>query len=199
MLRGQLEKLREVDGYESYRERETKELARIVQSRIRSLQNPKNCDKAKKLICSLNKGCGFGCQIHHLTYCLIAAYASGRTLILESKGWRYNRAGWDKVFLPMSETCTAKDGESRGDWNGYNADAQVLSMPIVDFLKPRPDFLPVAIPTDVADRLEKVHGEPQIWWVGQFVSYILRPQPQTKAMIDEAKEKSGINSHPVVG
>ena len=25
-------------------------------------------------MCNLNKGCGYGCQIHHLVYCFIIAY-----------------------------------------------------------------------------------------------------------------------------
>ena len=53
-------------------------------------------------------------------------------------------------------------------------DAQVVILPIVDILKPKPDYLPIAIPADIADRLEKVHGEPHIWWVGQFMKYLVR-------------------------
>ena len=55
-LRSELQKLRGADGFESFREKETKELAEIVEQRIHSLQNPKDCDNAKKLLCSLNKG-----------------------------------------------------------------------------------------------------------------------------------------------
>ncbi len=44
----------------------------------------------------------------------MVAYATGRTLILESRGWRYNRGGWEKVFMPLSDTCTSNNGDSRG-------------------------------------------------------------------------------------
>lgn len=81
---------------------------------------------------------------------------------------------------------------------GIHSNTQVLQLPIVDFLKPRPQFLPISIPSDLAGRLEKVHGEPHIWWVGQFMKYILRPQPQVQAMLDEAKTKTGLRN-PVVG
>jgi len=155
-LRFKLESLRKSDGYESWRALETAKLSEIVQGRLKFLQNPEDCSKARKLVCVLNKGCGFGCQVHHAAYCLVTAYATGRTLILESKGWRYNRAGWDKVFLPVSETCTSAAGESRGEWSGIHSDVQVIQLPIVDFLKPRPAFLPVAIPAELAPRLEKV-------------------------------------------
>jgi len=61
--------------------------------------------KAKKIVCNLGKGCGYGCQLHHVTYCLMMAYATQRTLILQSEGWRYASKGWESVFLPLSETC----------------------------------------------------------------------------------------------
>ncbi|KAH3822153.1 hypothetical protein DPMN_123924 [Dreissena polymorpha] len=48
-------------------------------------QNPSECDKAKKIICSPGKACGYGCRLHHVTYCLIMAYATQRTLILQSE------------------------------------------------------------------------------------------------------------------
>ena len=51
-------------------------------------------------------GCGYGCQLHHAVYCLVVAFASRRTLVLESAGWRYQPdGGWDSVFQPISRTC----------------------------------------------------------------------------------------------
>lgn len=47
--------LREVDGYEKWRETEAYSLSDLVQRRIRHLQNPQDCSKAKKLVCNLNK------------------------------------------------------------------------------------------------------------------------------------------------
>lgn len=64
------------------------------------------------------KGCGFGCQIHHAAYCLIVAYASERTLIMASKGWRYHKNGWEDIFLPLSDTCRSPVGSSRVGWPG---------------------------------------------------------------------------------
>jgi hypothetical protein len=81
---------------------------------------------------------------------------------------------------------------------GIHSETQVVQLPIVDFLKPRPPFLPVSIPSELAERLEKLHGEPHVWWVGQFMKYILRPQPHVQQMLDEAKAQAGIQS-PVVG
>ena len=79
-------------------------------------QNPADCSRAKKIVCNLNKGCGYGCQVHHVAYCMIVAYGTQRTLILQSKGWRYAPEGWEKFFLPLSETCVDRRGESTTRW-----------------------------------------------------------------------------------
>lgn len=82
------------------------ELAKIMERRLHHLQNPPDCNSAKKLVCRVSKSCGFGCQIHHVSYCFILAYATKRTLILDSTNWRYSPNGWDAVFKPVSSTCT---------------------------------------------------------------------------------------------
>ena len=82
------------------------ELGSLIRKRIDYLQNPTDCKSAKKLVCRVAKSCGFGCQIHHVAFCFIMAYATERTLILDSSNWRYSPRGWDAVFLPVSSTCT---------------------------------------------------------------------------------------------
>lgn len=82
------------------------------------LQNPPDCSKARKLVCNINKGCGYGCQLHHVVYCFMIAYGTQRTLILESHNWRYAPAGWETVFLPVSNTCTDRSGATTGHWSG---------------------------------------------------------------------------------
>ena len=62
VISSDLSRLAETDGHTSWRKKEAKDLSDLVQARIRALQNPEDCDSAKKLLCSLNKGCGFGCQ-----------------------------------------------------------------------------------------------------------------------------------------
>ncbi len=78
------------------------EMQSLMQKRLDRLQNPKDCDTARKLVCQVGKTCGFGCQMHHVSYCFILAFASERTLVLDSKGWSYSPKGWDSVFLPVS-------------------------------------------------------------------------------------------------
>lgn len=77
-------------------------------------------------------------------------------------------------------------------------DVQVVELPIVDSLHPRPPYLPLAIPEDLADRLIRVHGDPAVWWVSQFVKYLIRPQPWLEKEIEEATRKLGFK-HPVIG
>jgi len=188
--------LSEVDGHNDWRLQEAKDLEDLVQNRLKSLQNPKNCGSAKKLLCNLNKGCGYGCQLHHAVYCFIVAYGTERTLILKSKGWRYNRNGYEEIFQPLSDTCHEATGH-KSHWPG-DKNAPVVEIPIIDSINPRPKFLPPAIPKDLADRIMRIHGDPIVWWVSQFLKYLLRPQPDTANMLIEAEKLHGL-SHPIVG
>ena len=84
----------------------------LLHKRLEYLQNPKDCRWSRQLVCNVAKGCGFGCQMHHVAYCFIMAYATERTLILESSNWRYCRTrGWGCVFKPISRNCTRKFGK----------------------------------------------------------------------------------------
>lgn len=192
-----MEKLAEADGYSTWREKEANDLDTLVQSRFQYLQNPPDCKKARKLVCSLNKGCGYGCQLHHAVYCFMVAYGTQRTLILKSKGWRYHKGGWEEIFKPLSETCTDPDGETTSSWPG-NVNTQVITLPIIDSISPRPPFLPLAIPEDLAPRLIRLHGDPIVWWVGQFLKYLLRSQDKTSTLLQNAISTLGFK-RPIVG
>lgn len=126
------------------------------------------------------------------------AYATERTLILKSKGWRYHKNGWEEVFKPLSETCTTSEGASHANWGNGHYNTQVVDLPIIDSLNPRPPQLPLAIPEDLAPRLKRLHGDPITWWVGQFLKYLLRYQPETQQIIDAGTEKLGFQT-PIVG
>ena len=192
-----LEKLTELDGHADWRLSESRDLSALVQARLKFLQNPADCDTARKLVCNLNKGCGYGCQIHHAIYCFLVAYGTERTLILKSAGWRYNKKGFEEVFLPMSETCLDPSGGSRATWPGSEG-TQVVELPIVDSVSPRPPYLPPAVPADLVDRIARLHGDPIVWWVSQFLLYMLRPQPHLTEMLDNTVENFKLE-HPIVG
>ncbi|XP_046372255.1 alpha-(1,6)-fucosyltransferase-like [Haliotis rufescens] len=199
-LRNDFDGLRNVDGMKEWRDRESMELGDIVQRRLHYLQNPKDCGSAKKIVCNLHKGCGYGCQLHHVVYCLIVAYATERTLVLESKSWRYAPKGWETVFQPLSNTCNTRSGEQAHHWGPATQiqNAKIVELPIVDSMHPRPDFMPLAIPQDLAPRLLRLHGDPPVWWIGQFVKYLTRPQPHLKEDMERTKKALNFKS-PIVG
>ncbi|XP_033097158.1 alpha-(1,6)-fucosyltransferase-like isoform X2 [Anneissia japonica] len=177
-----------------------KALSDKVQRRFYYLQNPVDCDSAKKLVCNLNKGCGYGCQVHHVAYCLILAYGTQRTLVLESRGWRYSSEGWERWFMPLSNTCHDRKGGTTGRWGRAESmeSIQVVDLPIVDGLHPKPDFLPLAVPADLAKDLVHLHGHPIVWWIGQVLKYILRPSKLLQQHIEEMEGKHNFE-HPIVG
>ncbi|XP_053388039.1 alpha-(1,6)-fucosyltransferase-like [Mercenaria mercenaria] len=161
-------------------------------------KNPRDCTKAKKLVCKMDKVCGFGCQLNHVTYCLIMAYGTQRTLILDSKEWHYApEEGWESVFLPVSTNCTSTMGQRALHWNG-KTDYSVIKLPFIDRLSPRPDFLPFALPLDISDRIERFHGEPAAWWIGQFVKYLTRPNAKLNKYFQERMRMLGF-AKPIVG
>ncbi|XP_052272764.1 alpha-(1,6)-fucosyltransferase-like isoform X3 [Dreissena polymorpha] len=162
-----------VDGAGEWRKLENLQLTDLVQRRLEFLQNPSDCDKAKQILCKLVvTECGYGCQLHHVTFCLIMAYATQRTLILKSEGWRYAPKGWESVFLPISKTCRFKSDMAASQWG--------------------------PIPEDIADHLTCIHGDPAAWWVGQFVTYVTRPNAMMQKFLNEGKEKLGF-TNPIVG
>ena len=195
-LTNNMNKLEVLSGREKFMEKEHQELSNLVQKRLHRLQNPEDCSSAKKVICQLNKGCGYGCQTHHLMYCFIVAYGLQRTLIIDSAGWRYSAKGWTGIFKPASETCTTHDG-NLVSWTGPSDNKNIL-LPIVDSLYPRPKYMPMAVPEDLVERLQKIHGHPFVWWIGQFAKYLFRYNDAVAKEIAEKKDKLGFQ-RPIVG
>ena len=70
-----------------------------------------------------------------------------------------------------------------------NQDAKVIRIPIVDSLRGKPDFMPMAIPKDLSKQLKAFHTQPFVWWVGHFLRYVLRPRPSTCSKIKGEIEK----------
>lgn len=195
-LSNNMDRMNSLNGRRDWIENEHEELSKLVQKRLHHLQNPKDCNSAKKLVCQLNKGCGYGCQAHHLMYCFIVAYGSQRTLIIDSGGWRYSSKGWTGIFRPASDTCTSYNG-NLASWSGSNNDQTVL-LPIVDSLYPRPPHMPLAVPEDLVEKIQKFHGHPFVWWIGQFTKYLFRYNAEVEKEIAEKKKKLGFQT-PIVG
>ena len=65
-------------------------------------------------------------------------------------------------------------------------------------MKSKPDFLPPAIPKDLAYRIIRLHGDPVVWWISQFLKYILRPRKKTIRYLRNI-EKQRNDQLPMVG
>lgn len=66
---------------------------------------------------------------------------------------------------------------------------QTVYLPIVEEVYPKPRLLPPVLPGDFAPRLNVLHGDPMVWWIGQFLKFILRPHPTiSKQLVDYAKK-----------
>ena len=194
-----LAEMRAHDGHDTWREEEAKALSDLVQARLHAVQNPEDCKNAKKLVCNLNKGCGYGCQIHHAIYCFIVSYGTERMLVLKSKGWRYNKNGFEDFFLPVSDKCPVPSKlENKKTWGPNIQDTINVELGIVDSVNPRPAFLPPAIPSDLSDRIQRLHGDPIVWWVSQFLKYLLRPQAELTKMLQDSETRIKFE-HPIVG
>lgn len=90
-----------------------------------------------------------------MIYCLNTALATNRTLILETKLWRYAPKiqlaklnlgisnGWNLVFEKLSENCASSEGSDRNPFKRMEDDDQVIDMPIIDTImdKPKVSFL----------------------------------------------------------
>lgn len=61
-----------------------------------------------------------------------------------------------------------------------------------------PPYIPVVLPEDLAGRINVLHGDPAVWWIGQFLKYIFRPQPST-AIAFKKFNKHVDFQQPIVG
>lgn len=191
-----------------WRRNELEKLSNYVQERITKLQNPENCQSARKLVCNLNKGCGFGCQMHHLVYCMIVSMATSRTLVVNSKSWRYvgnrrmsnQKSLWELAFKPLSNSCLDDSGNPRGNWaSGPNRDHnKVLDLPIIDSIRPRPNYLPLTIPEEISSKLITLHGAPIVWFIGQILKFLMKPSTEVEKYLNQKRKQFSFNS-PIVG
>jgi len=65
-------------------------------------------------------------------------------------------------------------------------------------ISPRTDFMPMAVPEDLAERLIRLHGNPFVWFTGQLMKYLLRPQDWLKEFFDKRSQNIKFET-PIVG
>ena len=143
--------------------------------------------------------CGFGCQTAFISFGFIVAYATKRTMILKwQNAWNYHKDGREDIFLPLSETCTEANESDRSPWPGTN-ETQIIELEFVQGLAlPVPAPFQLGIPVDLWERIARLYGNPSLWWISQFIKYLLRYQPETQKMMDRVKKSLNFGS-PIVG
>ncbi|XP_064462436.1 alpha-(1,6)-fucosyltransferase-like isoform X3 [Ornithodoros turicata] len=177
-----------LDGAQQMVDTSLKALQALVQRTIHALQHPVDCEKAPKLLCTLDNPWGFAAGMHDVLWCFVAALRMGRTVILESSKWHHAPGSdWSKTFVPLASiTCTnvSLAGAVKG-YPGYDSSPKERNK-ILD------------LPLTVADTLVANHGTPYAWWYGQIMAYILRLQDSTRRKIDMFKRAHDFE-HPIVG
>eukprot|EP00775_Hariotina_reticulata_P005938 gene5938-6177_t len=146
-----------------------KEATEAVFNAINRLQFPANCSTARIMTCDLNKGCGFGCQLHHVTHCLTMAIALNRTLVLKVQPWSYAKDpqhGWNFMFEPVTNCSAVPAGAPVITNTEFHEDRQVVAAQIID--SGTTPFDPPSIPQDVLDVVGLFHSRPEIWRLADF-------------------------------
>lgn len=83
-------------------------------------------------------------------------------------------------------------------WSQRSQESQVVRLSTIDNIGYRPPQLPMAVPRDLADSLLSFHGHPFVWFVGQILKYLMRPNKELESYIDERRKALGFR-HPIVG
>lgn len=107
---------------------------------------------------------------------------------------------WTRWFLPLS-SCTVASGEPMQQWDDKNpsySDARILSIPRLGWFHLAPESIRLAVPDDIADEIHLFHRFPPVWWIGQFLHYILRPNTILEQSIHDQTNAMGF-IHPIVG
>lgn len=75
---------------------------------------------------------------------------------------------------------------------------QNIKMPSIERLqgKLRPPFL-LSIPDEIYEELKRVHDNPFVWWLGQVLIYLTRPNEALKKMISDKAGALGFKNRCV--
>jgi len=176
-----------------WKKEELQKLSKIVQDKINSTQNPQNCTVARRLTCGPQQICGFGCVAHWMLYCFMISFGTGRTFVPSNQFLKdYSREGWSAALLPLSGSCRHLDEVETGNEDGN----VVFELPPHGNFGNHPPHTPIDVPADILSKLEKLHDAPALWWMGQFLMYMMRPKKKLQERIDKLTAKI---KHPFVG
>nr|XP_002123485.3 alpha-(1,6)-fucosyltransferase-like isoform X1 [Ciona intestinalis] len=179
------------------RNRKSQKLLVELEKRIQTSQNPLKCEKILRCVLP---GSGLGSQMHQLVHCFLAAFGTGRVLVLE-KGATMITYGTlvESVFKPLSENCRDRPSPNAVIWNGNtDQNEDVVMVTFGSIASNRGMFAPPIIPLEMKDELVKLMGEPEAWFAGAFVKYAMRLQPDIQEKIDKATSEMDL-APPLVG
>lgn len=89
-------------------------------------------------------------------------------------------------------------GDRTVQWSKDAESAKIVQIPSIDNIGYRAPQLPMAVPRDLADSLMSFHGYPFVWFVGQFLKYLMQPNKEVEDFISERRKSLGFK-HPIVG
>ncbi|CAK8681771.1 unnamed protein product [Clavelina lepadiformis] len=110
--------------------------------------------------------------------------------------------GIQKVFLPLSDTCSMEDlpkqvDEWKGDLQENYEHIQVVRLDLTHETSTNTCFKGLTIPKFLEEKGEFLHDDPNMWWIGQIMGYLLRPSPWISVRVQEIKKKLNL-THPYV-
>ena len=170
--------------------KETNVLDRLhlqLQTILKDLQNPTDGTRANYLVCDVhNIGCGFGCLLHRMSWCLAHAVMEKRTMVLKPAtlhGYGQNcKHRWDCFFEPLS-TCS-----SWVELNPTPADAHHFVFSESPYTKKYHTFLPKAL-----SKLETYTDHAHEWFYGHLVGQIFRPNQRLRNLLHKNIPDVGIH------
>ena len=59
-----------------------------------------------------------------------------------------------------------------------------------------PPYTPIDVPDYLLEKLENLHSNPALWYMGQFVKYMMRPGQQLQEKIERFQAKA---AGPLIG
>ncbi|KAH8862338.1 Alpha-(1,6)-fucosyltransferase [Schistosoma japonicum] len=195
-LQVDLDGMGRVDGALESRINDLEYLSNELQKELFILQNPENCKTAKYVVATLNRPCAFGCNAHHLMYCFQMAYATGRTLLLNSAHGGSYTQWWIKNFLPLSEKCSANSiHPDIFSLESFNT-SQAIECPYIVSIRSSFNWIPPAVPSHFSKLLSRLHGAPFAWFIGQLAKFLMR---SAFDLSEEFKIFANRTENPIVG
>ncbi|EDV19793.1 uncharacterized protein TRIADDRAFT_32887, partial [Trichoplax adhaerens] len=197
------------------------EFTEMFRYRLNAIQNPKNCSTAKKIICGHHRA-GMGSTIHHWAYCLIYAYYTNRTMLIDTSKWSYLRNviskdgvdHFEDFFQPISKCkLTAHDAKAAVVWksrlpkdfaNGSNSNKipQIIRLKnvgsVLEDYHIGPAICNYAMPEKLFYDVMKFKNKPMAWWIGVIALYIIQPNHYLQKFIDQSRNELKFQS-PIVG